>query len=201
MTETRPHLRVTLRAISALILLLIMGACSSTSSSSVSASDAASTVAAVFQLPADQQTCLEHQFGDHAGARQVFSGHDVASSGDLQQLGQVESACIPPDTLAEAVTNGVSDGFGGTLTDVQRSCLRDGVGGLSDGDRNKLLVGLVVSNSGALDAAGIAELGQVTNGLLDTCHLDIATTQTRPGSTDDTAGDPTVTSPTSGPTG
>ncbi|MGZ4709309.1 MAG: hypothetical protein ACXWBN_11265, partial [Acidimicrobiales bacterium] len=53
-------------------------------------------------------------------------------------------------------------------------------GGLSDGDRNKLLVGLVVSNSGALDAAGIAELGQVTNGLLDTCHLDIATTQTRP---------------------
>jgi hypothetical protein len=180
MTETRPALRVALTAVSVLLLLLTACACSSTSSSSVSASDAASTVAAVFDLPADQQTCLEHRFADDAGARQVFDGHDVASSGNLQHLGQVESSCIPADTLAAAVTNGVSDGFGGALTDDQKTCLTDGVRGLSDGDRNKLLVGLVVSNSGALDAAGIAELGQVTNGLLDSCHLDIATTQTRP---------------------
>ena len=83
-------------------------------------------------------------------------------------------------TLAAAITNGASDSFGGKLTDEQRTCLTDGVTGLDEHDRNTLLVGLVVSGSGALDMAGVAELGQVTNGLLDRCHLDIATTQTRP---------------------
>ncbi len=186
MTEPRTLRRAALGAVVALFVLLSTGACSSKSSSSVSAADAAATVTAVFDLPADQQTCLEQHFADSPGARQVFSGHDVASAGNLQQLGQVESTCIPKETLAAAVTNGAADSFGGSLTDAQKTCLTDGVTGLSDGDRDKLLVGLVVSNSGALDMAGVAELGQVTNGLLEQCHLDIATTQTR-GPTDATS--------------
>ncbi len=97
----------------------------------------------------------------------------------------MEAACISAETLAASITGGVSDAFGGKLTDEQQSCLTNGVTALGDDDRDKLLVGLVVSNSGALDAAGIAELGQVTNGLLELCHLDIATTQTQPA-TDDT---------------
>jgi len=180
MLEPRTLRRAALVAVSVLFMLLSAGACGSKSSSSVSAKDAAATVAAVFDLPTDQETCLEQKFADQAGARQVFSGQDVASAGNLQQLGQVEAACIPPETLAAAITAGASDSFGGTLTDTQKSCLTNGVTGLDDGDRDKLLVGLVVSNSGALDSAGIAELGQVTNGLLDRCQLDIATTQTQP---------------------
>jgi len=168
------------------ILLVGVGACSSKKSTTVSAEDAASTVTDVYSLSADQQSCLEQHFGDDEAARRVFTGQEVASASDLHALGQVEAACIPAETLAASITGGVSDAFGGTLTDEQRSCLTNGVTALGDDDRGKLLVGLVVSNSGAMDAAGIAELGQVTNGLLELCHLDIATTQTQPATGDTT---------------
>ncbi len=101
-------------------------------------------------------------------AREVLSGQNLASAGrPAGASAKVEAACIPAETLATSVTHAVSDAFGGTLTDAQRD--------LSHQRRhraratttaNKLLIGLVVSNSGAMDAAGIAELGQVTNGLL-----------------------------------
>ena len=186
MTGCPPLQRVALGLAAGAFLLLSVGACSSKKSTTVSAGDAASTVTAVFSLPADQQSCLEQHFGDDEAARRVFTGQEVASASDLRALGQVEAACIPAATLAASITAGVSDAFAGQLTAEQSSCLTNGVTALGDDDRNKLLIGLVVSNSGALDAAGIAELGQVTNGLLELCHLDIATTQTRPATGDTT---------------
>jgi hypothetical protein len=178
-SRCRPGSPLGIAGVVLLAVLLITGACSSSKGSpEVSAADAAETVAAVFDVPDDQRACLEQHFADEAEARRVFSGQDVASAGELRALGEVEAACIRPETLAAAITNGADDSFGGTLTDAQRTCLTDGVTGLDDADRDKLLVGLVVSSTGAMDAAGIAELGQVTNGLLQTCQLDIATTQT-----------------------
>jgi hypothetical protein len=186
MTATPTVRRAALAVAVVLFSLVSLSACSSKKSSSVSPEDAAGTVTAVFSLSTDQQSCLEQQFSDSAAAREVLSGQNVASPGDLRAFGKVEAACIPSETLATSVTHAVSDAFGGTLTDAQQTCLTNGVTALSDDDRNKLLVGLVVSNSGAMDAAGIAELGQVTNGLLELCQLDIATTQTRPVTGDTT---------------
>jgi len=178
MTGAAAPRRTPLAVVLAASVLLSVAACSSSKGPSVTASDAAATVAAIFNLPADQQSCLEQHFSDDSHARAVFVGQGVATTADLDALGQVEEACIPADTLAASVTNGASDAFGGTLTDTQTSCLTNGVKALSDDDRRKLLVGLAVSNSGALDLAGVAELGKVTNGILDLCGLDIATTQT-----------------------
>jgi hypothetical protein len=174
-----------------LIVLVSAGACRSsngpdergsegTGREDVSAADAAGTVADVFSVPDDQRACLEQQFADRAEARAVFGGQGVASAAALRALGEVEAACIPIETLALAITGGVDDGFGGTLTDEQKTCLGDQIQALDVDDRDRLLVGLVVSTTGALDDAGIAELGQVTSGLLAACDLDLATTETAP---------------------
>jgi hypothetical protein len=162
-------------------LLLSGGACSSNKGSDdVSASDAANTVAVFFSVSDDQRACLEQHFGEQADARRVFSSQGVASDDDLRAFGEVEAACVPAETLAAALTAGADASFGGTLTDTQKTCLAEVVTALDDGDRTTLLVGLVLSESGALDGADIAEMGQVTGGLLQACQLDVATTQTLP---------------------
>lgn len=186
MTRLPPLRRAAITTVVVLLALVDIGACSSKKADTVSAGEAAGMVSDVFTLPADQRSCLEQHFADSAAARQVLNSGDVASAGDLRAFGEVEAACIPPETLAASITNSANDSFGGTLTDAQKACLSDGVAALDEADRKKLLVGLVVSNSGAMDVAGIAELGQVTNGLLNLCRLDIATTQTQPAPDDTT---------------
>jgi hypothetical protein len=178
----RPSLTIVGVLTSVFVALLVAASCGSSKGSSVSASEAGSTVAAVFDLSPDQQRCLEEHFASDPDARRVLVGQEVASEHDLTAMGQVEAACISPETLAAAITSGASDAFGGTLTDTQTSCLSDGVLALGDDERQKLLVGLVVSNSGALGDADLAEMGKVTSGLLEGCHLDTATSQTAPAS-------------------
>jgi hypothetical protein len=172
------------RVVFAVCGLLILGACSSTSkNSTVSAADAASTVASAYDLPADQQACLEKAFHDRPEATRPLTSDGTAADADLQALGEVEDGCVQVSTLADAIVNGAAAGFG-SITPDQRTCLNDAITGMSPADRAMLLVGLTVP--GSLSDAKITELGQVTNTFLDTCHLTLDTPATgvTPSTTD-----------------
>jgi len=164
-------------------MLLTLGACRSSSSSStpkLSAADAATTVASAFALPDDQKACLEQGFHDHPEAIRPLATDGTANDTDLEALGRVEDGCIQLTTLSNAIVTGAAAGFG-SITDQQRACLPTAIGALSDDDRVTLLVGLTVPQS--LSDAKATELGRVTNGVLDTCHLTLDTPATGPATT------------------
>jgi uncharacterized membrane protein len=179
MAPTRRLPRRRTAAILAVAVLFIVGACSSkNATTTVSPAEAAATVASAYSLPDDQRSCLEHAFRDHPQAARPLATARTADDSDLQALGDAENSCIQVGTLADAVTSGAADGFG-SITDQQRTCLNDSINGLSTDDRVTLLVGFTVPQS--LGDAKSTELGRVTNGILDTCHLSIDSTATTAG--------------------
>jgi hypothetical protein len=137
----------------------------------VQPADAASTIASAYSLPADQQACLERAFRANPAGTRPLASNQPASEADLRSLGAVEMGCIQVATLASAITSGAADSFG-NLDDAQRACLDDGVTALSDDARLTMLVGLVVPQS--LGESWAIEMGRVTNGILDACHLTLA---------------------------
>ena len=171
----------------ALTALLLMGACTSKSAPTVSPGDAAATIASAYSLPADEQACLETAFRAKPAATRPLASDQPASEGDLRALGAVEDGCIQVSTLATAITAGAADSFA-SMSDQQRTCLNDSVTSLGDADRVTLLVGLVVPQS--LSDIGGAEMGRVTNGILEGCQLSVAADgpQTAPTSTPLTTG-------------
>ena len=132
--------------------------------------EAAQTIGSVYSLSDDQIACLERAFASHHAATRPLATDDTVSDDDLAALGEVENGCIPVDTLSTAIVGGVGEGLG-NLTVLQKGCLDGAVRALADTDRTTLLVGLAVNT--ALDDVQRAELGKVTNGLLETCHLSI----------------------------
>jgi hypothetical protein len=153
-----------------LLVVLMTGACGSKGGTSVRPADAASTIASAYSLPADQQACLERAFRADPAATRPLASNQPATDADLRSLGAVEMGCIQVATLASAITSGAADSFG-NLDDTQRACLSDGVTALSDDARLTMLVGLVVPQS--LGETWAIEMGRVTNGILDACHLTL----------------------------
>jgi hypothetical protein len=164
--------------------LFMAVACSNSEpKASVDPKEAAQTIGSAYSLPDDQISCLEGAFAKNHAATRPLASDGTASDDDLRTLGQVESACIPVETLAAAIVGGASEALG-TLTAAQRTCLDGAVQALDDTDRTTLIVGLAVSS--ALDDLHKAELGKVTNGLLGACQLSVdagssATTPTTAG--------------------
>jgi hypothetical protein len=141
----------------------------------------------VADAQADEQACLERAFRAKPAATRPLASDKPASEGDLHALGAVEDGCIQVSTLAAAITAGAADSFT-SMNDQQRTCLNDSVTSLSEADRVTLLVGLVVPQS--LSDIGGAEMGRVTNGILEGCQLSVAAdgTQTAPTTTPLTTG-------------
>ena len=135
--------------------------------------EAAQTIGSVYSLSEDQIACLERAFDSNHTATRPLATDDTVSDDDLAALGEVERGCIPVETLSTAIVGGVGEGLG-NLTVLQKACLDGAVRALDDTDRTTLLVGLAVNS--ALDDVQRAELGKVTSGLLDTCHLSIDAT-------------------------
>lgn len=158
-------------------LLFSLAACSSNGGAraTVEPQEAAQTIGSVYSLSDDQISCLQGAFDAHHDATRPLASDGTASDADLRALGSVESDCIPVEALSAAIVGGVTEGLG-TLTDSQKTCLDGAVTGLADTDRTTLLVGLAVNT--ALDDVQLAELGKVTNGLLETCHLSDQATVT-----------------------
>ena len=155
----------------------LTGCSSNGSTPTVKAGEAAQTIGSVYALSPDQVSCLEKGFAAAPEATRPLASDGAASDDDLRALGEVENACIAPETLATAVVAGVRGGLG-SLTSTQEACLSQAMAGLSDADRTTLLVGLAVNS--ALGDAQQAELGQVTNGLLTACQLAAGTQATPP---------------------
>jgi hypothetical protein len=173
-----PAARSVVASGAAILLLSGVAACSSKgASSTVKASEAAQVIGSAYSLSPDQISCLEKGFGAKPAATRPLASDGAATDSDLQALGTVENACIAPETLAAAVLAGFKQGLT-SLTTAQEACLNHAMTGLSDGDRSTLLVGLAVNS--ALGEVQQAELGRVTNGLLETCQLAITAPTTAP---------------------
>jgi hypothetical protein len=136
----------------------------------VPSATAAQTLAAVFQLPASGQTCLERAFAADRAATSPFAGNGPARDADLTELGKVARSCVPRATLAAAIVAGATDGTK-PLGAVAQACVQHQVESLSSADEATVLAGLAVPNR--LDDIQTALVGQIADRILRTCGISV----------------------------
>ena len=151
----------------ALLVLAVTAGCSK-GPSGPSPQEAATIVTQGFSLDASTQPCLEKAFSDIGGSTRALAVGGKASDGDQTLLRSALSRCISADDLAAIVSGSVGQGLGATTT--QQDCLRQGVLGLDQDQRDLLLVGLALSGDATPDDLDV-KLGQLTAQLFKDCSV------------------------------
>lgn len=168
------------RAGAALVAVLALGgalatACGSSGPADRSdAEDAAATISGIFQLTADQQTCLKDGFEDDPKALAVVGTSEEPSDAAQAALGQVLDSCVTVEQFAAGFAARVAAALPPTGTadgTAQVRCVTEQVGALDATRRQTLFVGLVAITAPPTGPLAIAR-GEVVNAITQACGME-----------------------------
>jgi hypothetical protein len=167
-------------AIAGLALALLTAATAGCSGSSTPAArsdaeDAAATISGIFQLTADQQTCLKDGLDGDRQALSVVGATDEPSADDQAALATVLDGCVTVDQFAAGFAARIASALPPTGTvdgATQVRCVTDQVKALDDTRRHALFVGLVAITAPPTGQLALAR-GEVVNGITDACGMQV----------------------------